>query len=268
MSEYSVLPDNSFYMKMKIKLITLLSLLPLFFLNRHCCADGEYSYLVRKGDTLSEITLMFSGSHDYFKVAESNDISNPDLIFPGDMVLYGIGIAAFVFSIPVFFDVTFVILIPLGLVLAGETKKPVPYTAGAIVIGAACAHTLVPPTPGPIAAAEILGFDLGIMIIAGLVLGLIAALLSMRIFFLLLDRGLWNPEKDQTGEVNQEKIEVMDHAPGAGLSLIPIITPILLILSGTVFHAVSDSVPVLIQFLSHKVIAMLAGAMVWIVETL
>ena len=86
MSEYSVLPDNSFYMKMKIKLITLLSLLPLFFLNRHCCADGEYSYLVRKGDTLSEITLMFSGSHDYFKVAESNDISNPDLIFPGDMV--------------------------------------------------------------------------------------------------------------------------------------------------------------------------------------
>jgi len=71
---------------MKIKLITLFSLLFLFSLNRHCLADREYNYVVRKGDTLSEITLMFSGSHDYFKVAEFNDISNPDLIFPGDMI--------------------------------------------------------------------------------------------------------------------------------------------------------------------------------------
>jgi H+/gluconate symporter-like permease len=183
-------------------------------------------------------------------------------LFPGNRVLYGIGLTAFVFSIPVFFDVTFVILIPLGLVLAKEINKPLPYTVGAIVIGAASAHILVPPTPSPLAAAEILGFDLGIMIVAGLVLGLIAALLSMRIFFLFLDRGLWVPEKDQTREVRMGKIEMMEHAPGTGLSLIPIITPILLILSGTVFHAVSDSVPVLIQFLSHKVIAMLAGAII------
>lgn len=180
-------------------------------------------------------------------------------LFPGRTVLYGIGMTAFVFSIPVFFDVTFVILIPLALALARETNKPLPYAVGAMVIGAAAAHTLVPPTPNPLAAADILGFDLGIMVIAGGVLGLLSALLAMKILFVFLDRGGWNHEKDQTGEVLQVREKEMDHPPGAALSLIPILTPIVLILCGTVFQAVRENVPPLVQFISHKVIAMLAG---------
>jgi gluconate transporter len=180
-------------------------------------------------------------------------------LFPGKLVLYGIGLTAFIFSIPVFFDVTFVILVPLALALTDETKKPLPYAVGAMVIGAAAAHTLVPPTPNPLAAAEILKFDLGIMIIAGLVLGLFASLLSMRIFFFLLDRGLWNAEKNQTGEVKMESVITRENAPGAGLSFIPIVIPIIFILSGTFYRALSDNVPAFIEFLSHKVVAMLAG---------
>jgi GntP family gluconate:H+ symporter len=180
-------------------------------------------------------------------------------LFPGRLVLYGIGITAFIFSIPVFFDVTFVILIPLALALAREINRPLPYAVGAVVIGAAAAHTLVPPTPNPLAAADILGFDLGIMIIAGLVLGLFAALLAMKLLFMLLDRGMWNPLKDQEGEVMQVNAEEKVRAPGAAMSLIPIVTPIILILSGTVFQALSERVPIFVQFLSHKVVAMLAG---------
>lgn len=180
-------------------------------------------------------------------------------LFPGKLVLYGLGLTAFVFSIPVFFDVTFVILIPLALALTSEIKKPLPYAVGAMVIGAAAAHTLVPPTPSPLAAADILGFDLGVMIIAGLALGLVASLLSMRIYFFLLDRGLWSTGKDRSEELKMKKVEIRENAPGAGLAIVPIIIPILLILSGTVYRAFSDSVPALIEFLSHKVIAMLAG---------
>jgi GntP family gluconate:H+ symporter len=179
--------------------------------------------------------------------------------FPGKGVLYGIGITAFVFSIPVFFDVTFVILIPLALALAREINKPLPYAVGAMVIGAAAAHTLVPPTPNPLAAADILGFDLGVMIIMGLVLGLLAALLAMKILFIFLDRGLWNEAKDQAGETLQVREKVVDHAPAAAVSVIPILTPIVLILSGTVFQSLSDGMPPVVGFLSHKVVAMLAG---------
>jgi H+/gluconate symporter-like permease len=165
----------------------------------------------------------------------------------------------FGFSIPVFFDVTFIILIPLALALSREINKPLPYSIGAMVIGAATAHTLVPPTPNPLAAAEILDFDLGIMVIAGLSLGLLVALVAMKILFVFLDHGLWNREKDQTGKALQVTEKEVDHPPGAGVSLIPIITPIVLILCGTIFQAVTDQIPRFVQFLSHKVIAMLAG---------
>ena len=180
-------------------------------------------------------------------------------IFPGKSVLYGIGFTAFLFSIPVFFDVTFVILIPLALALVREIKKPVPYAVGGMVIGAAAAHTMVPPTPNPLAAAEIFGFDLGIMILVGLFMGLIGAGLAMRFLFYLLDRGFWNNEKDEDHEILQVKEEVFDRIPSAGLAMVPILTPIILILSGTVYQAFSETVPVLIRFISHKVIAMLVG---------
>lgn len=183
-------------------------------------------------------------------------------IFPGQLVFYGIGLTAFLFSIPVFFDVTFVILIPLALALVKETEKPLPYAVGAMVIGAAAAHTLVPPTPNPLAAADILGFDLGVMIIAGLLFGILAVFLSIKILFYFLDHGLWNQEKDKIKEPLEVTEEHPGNAPGAAVAVIPIITPILLILSGTAFQAFSDQIPGIIQFLSHKVIAMLLGAII------
>ncbi|MFO7560636.1 MAG: LysM peptidoglycan-binding domain-containing protein [Desulfobacterales bacterium] len=46
-----------------------------------------YVYTVRSGDTLSEITLSYTGNLNYFRVAESNNISNPDLIYPDDTII-------------------------------------------------------------------------------------------------------------------------------------------------------------------------------------
>ncbi len=180
--------------------------------------------------------------------------------FPGERVFYGIGFTAFIFSIPVFFDVTFVILIPLALALVKEVHKPLPYAVGAMVIGAAAAHTLVPPTPNPLAASDILGFDLGIMIFAGLLLGLLATILSIKLLFYFLDQGFWKKEKDQIEEPLQVKEDERENAPGAGVAILPIVVPILMILSGTAYNAFTDQVPGLILFISHKVIAMLTGA--------
>jgi len=90
-------------------------------------------------------------------------------------------------------------LIPLAIAVSRQIRKPLPYTAGAIIIGAGAAHTLVPPTPNPLAAAEILNFDLGIMVIVGLILGLVSAVISIKIYTVLLDKGMWNSQKDETG---------------------------------------------------------------------
>ncbi len=177
--------------------------------------------------------------------------------------LYALGITAFILSIPVFYDVTFVILIPLAIAVSKQIKKPIQYTVGAMIIGAGAAHTLAPPTPNPLAAAEILGFDLGIMVVVGIIGGFIAALVAMKIYFLLLDKGLWNKEKDETGIQTYEVKESVEHKkyPSFIASLTPIVLPVILILVGTVAGAVMDEVPMFITFISNKTIALLFGVL-------
>lgn len=180
------------------------------------------------------------------------------------LALYALGMTAFLLSIPVFYDVTFVILIPLAIAISKQIHKPLPYAIGATVIGAGAAHTLVPPTPNPLAAAEILHFDLGIMVIVGIVLGLPAALLAMRILFFLFDRGFWKKDKDETGVAIYEQRDegaAAKRAPSFVLSLIPVILPVILILMGSVVGAFTKTPPVVVTFLSNKIMALLIGVL-------
>lgn len=71
------------------KLTLIIIFLIIIFSGIVSCCFSEaraYDYIVRPEDTLSEITLMFTGTHDYDKIAQQNRISNPDLIYPGDII--------------------------------------------------------------------------------------------------------------------------------------------------------------------------------------
>ena len=174
--------------------------------------------------------------------------------------MYALGATAFLLSVPVFYDVTFVILVPLAIAMSRETKKPIHYTVGAIIIGAGAAHTLVPPTPNPLAAAEILHFDLGIMVGVGLIVGGISAFLAMKLYFLIMDKGFWNKATDETGvEVYEEAENSDEKTPSFIASLFPVILPVILILIGTIWGAVSSDVPMIINFIANKNIALLLG---------
>lgn len=188
--------------------------------------------------------------------------------------LYALGLTGFLLSIPVFFDVTFVILVPLGVALSKTLGKPLPYAIGALVIGAATSHTIVPPTPNPLAAATILDFDIGVMTFAGLGVGLVTALVVMKVYFLLLDSGIWNPQKDEL-QVATVGVDHADDESPAGFSriplwqaLTPIALPILLILSGTFYDYCQqlgllggDEIPPFIGFISDRIVALMAGAL-------
>ena len=178
--------------------------------------------------------------------------------------IYALGLTAFILSIPVFFDVTFVILAPLAFAVSEQTKKPLYYNIGAVAIGAGTAHTLVPPTPNPLAAADILKFDIGIMSLVGLVVGLIVSMTSIKIFSIIMDHGFWNKEKDETGVKNYEVIyESKDEnkAPSFIASLIPVILPVILILLRNIVGIFTDTVPDIVDFLSNKIIALLLGVL-------
>ena len=181
---------------------------------------------------------------------------------PGEKyALYALGFAGFLLAIPVFFDITFIILVPLAIEVSKTLKKPLPYAIGAVTIGAAGAHTLVPPTPNPLAAAQIFHFDLGIMLGVGAVVCLFVYIIGTTIYFKMLDKGFWNKEKDETGilEMSESK-PIPEGAPSFGMALIPLLLPVVCILLDTVSTAFGVDSAVL-SFLADKTIAMLLGTL-------
>ena len=83
-------------------------------------------------------------------------------------------VSGFVVGIPVFFDTVFYLLMPLAKAMRLQTGKNYLLYVMSIVVGATMAHSLVPPTPGPLFVASKMGISVGTMMIAGTVVGLIA----------------------------------------------------------------------------------------------
>ena len=187
-------------------------------------------------------------------------------LFPKEKAIYAIGLAAFILAIPVYFDVTFVILIPIGIALMKEINKSLAHVVGAITIGAAAAHTMVPPTPAPLAAGEIFGFDTGLMIAFGTIIGLIGVFVVIKIYTTVLDKSskFWSVEKD----VATEALDIKEEAtpakkPSFAVSMLPIILPIIMIIVNTVANSVmGESEPEVFKFIGDKTTALLAGAIV------
>jgi len=73
-------------LKRSLFYISLLSIIFVGNGNSYAYDVRSYTYSVKPGDTLSEITLMFTGNLKYGKVARINNISNPDLIYPNDRI--------------------------------------------------------------------------------------------------------------------------------------------------------------------------------------
>jgi GntP family gluconate:H+ symporter len=113
-----------------------------------------------------------------------------------------------------------------------------------------------------LAAASILNFDLGAIVIVGMIVGLVAAVVAMIVWFKVLNKGFWNPEKDETGLVKVEDAAEIDsgNLPSSVIAIIPIIVPVICILLGTSWKAViGNELPGYIAFISDKTIAILLG---------
>jgi Gnt-I system low-affinity gluconate transporter len=86
----------------------------------------------------------------------------------------------FIVAIPVFLDVALIILIPIVYALSRDTKKSLLYFGIPLLAGLAVTHSFVPPTPGPIAVAEILKVPLGWVILFGIIFGFPTAVIAGR----------------------------------------------------------------------------------------
>lgn len=177
--------------------------------------------------------------------------------------------SGFLLGIPVFFDTVFYLMIPLGKAMRLRTGRNYLLYVMTIVCGATMAHSLVPPTPGPLIVAEELGVDLGTMILAGSIVGLFCAAYGYA--YALWANSRWDlPLRE---EADDEVLASRDDAdesqlPPLWLALTPIVLPVLLIGGRTVFlHddfplTLSTQVTRLIDTLGDKNVALILSAVI------
>ena len=101
-------------------------------------------------------------------------------------------ITGFFIAIPVFFDVAFIILVPLIYSLQRKTKKSLLLYAIPLLAGLAITHSFIPPTPGPVGVADILKADLGWVILFGFIVGIPSAIISGPLFAKYISKKIYS----------------------------------------------------------------------------
>lgn len=180
----------------------------------------------------------------------------------GKRVPLAMGVLGYIVSIPVFADSGFMLLDPLGKSLSRKSGISLAGTAVALGLGLMVSHTLIPPTPGPIAAAGILEADLGLVILFGLPVSLLALGVSIWFAGRYASRTYIDPDLPLKPPPETAPAAA-GRSPGFGLSVLPILVPIALIVlksaAGSGQEAGLDSLSGWIAFLGDPVMALLIG---------
>jgi GntP family gluconate:H+ symporter len=156
----------------------------------------------------------------------------------------GLMTGAYVLGVPVFFDTVFLLLVPLAKALYLRTRKDYLVYVTAIVVGAGMTHSLVPPTPGPIGMADLLGVDLGITILVGLLVAVPVAMTGLAYgAFINRIRPVPLREAGSTtlDELEQRSRRADSELPSLFASVLPIALPVLLITLSTAFGVLSTA---------------------------
>ena len=141
-------------------------------------------------------------------------------------------LTGFLVAIPVFFDVGFIILVPIVYALARDTKRSLLYYAIPLLAGLAVTHSFIPPTPGPVAVADIINAQLGWVILLGAILGIPVAIIAGPLFGAYISKKIYLAppfDFDKSMEETEEK-----ELPSFTTIAVMIFIPLFLILLNTV----------------------------------
>lgn len=199
------------------------------FLSRHTTTLGEYcgklAILIVAASIIGRC-LLDSGAADEI-------VGSTMKVLGEGMAPAAFLVSGFVLGIPVFFDTVFYLMIPLGKALRLRTGGNYLLYVLSIVAGGTMAHSLVPPTPGPLFIAEEFGIPLGRMILGGTIVGGFAGFVGMLYAF-------WANRRFELPLRDFDESHIADSAkrisPGLFASLVPILLPVVLITAGSLLE--------------------------------
>ena len=172
------------------------------------------------------------------------------------------GLVGYIVSMPVYCDTGYVLLSPINQALARKAGVSIAAGALALSLGLYATHTMVPPTPGPVAAAGILHADLGLVILWGLAVSMLS-LLGGLVFV-----HKYASKVELAAPAHEDLISpAMNPAvpgPSARLALLPVLLPIILIVGRSISMLPSSplgsgAMSQLVQNLGQPAVALLVG---------
>lgn len=181
--------------------------------------------------------------------------------FGDQKAAWALGITGLVVSMPVFFDAGLIILIPLAFSLAKRTGRSALYYAIPLLAGLAVGHAFIPPTPGPVLVATMLGVDLGWVILVGIFCGIFAMIAAGPVWGSICGKKYMVPVPDhvaQQQELDESKL------PSFGTIVGIILIPLILIIANSVAKVVPALAPVqpVLAFLGEPFVALTLAVIV------
>ncbi|MCM3598635.1 GntP family permease [Metabacillus idriensis] len=166
---------------------------------------------------------------------------------------------AFIVGIPVFFQVGFVLLIPLVFTIARRTGVSLVSLGVPLVAGLSVVHGLVPPHPAAMAAVGIFKADVGMTILYSIIVGLPTAILAGPVYGKWIGKRIHKTVPKEIGDQLTEQKDEKE-LPGFLNTVITVLIPVFLMLSASIaelFLSKESTAFEVFRFLGDPVVALL-----------
>lgn len=171
--------------------------------------------------------------------------------------VWAVLIAAFLVGLPIFFEVGFIILLPLAISLGRESKRSLLYFGLPIACALTVTHAMVPPHPAPAAAAQLFGADLGLTILYGALLSIPMAIAGGVIYGKWISNRLFIPVPPDRPKPETSKAP----PPPVGVVILLLTLPVLLIFSATLAGRFAPGAQGFLTFIGHPFTALTIAAL-------
>lgn len=174
---------------------------------------------------------------------------------------------AFCIGLPIFFEVGFVLLIPIALNVARRTGVPLLLVGLPMVAGLSVVHGLVPPHPAAMLAVSAYGADVGRTVFYALIVGLPTAALAGPVFARFVAPRIKLPAHNpmEAALLDEGHSRIPDEQlPGFGITIATLLLPVVLMLLGGWADQIATPGSPLnhgLRFIGHSVVALLLATL-------
>jgi len=171
-------------------------------------------------------------------------------------------IAAFLVGLPIFFEVGFIIMVPLVWSLARETKRSLLFYGLPMAAALTITHSLVPPHPAPAAASQLLGGDLAHTILYGVAVSIPMALVAGMGYATWIGKRMFIPVPEIAASALERSEGDGRAAPSVPVVVLLLLLPLLLIFGATLADLAHMPFHGAAVFLGHPFVALSIAALV------